>query len=166
MHTYLSFSSLWSATKLGTRRYTYSAAGDQCVQVPQPEEGVQCGSDEVNNLNSGKGSMFLLIIKRNVLYYCMISDCPVILWDCYPWTGEGLSRASNYLTWISHTEARNLDGEDEKEGNGITRVWCFFLVFGTSGPKSNFSWLLLRFSDLADFHPLPSTSDFQVFVGK
>ncbi|XP_050019400.1 HERV-H LTR-associating protein 2 isoform X1 [Alexandromys fortis] len=36
----------------GTRRYTYSAAGDQRVQVPQPEEEVQCGSDEVNNLNS------------------------------------------------------------------------------------------------------------------
>lgn len=36
----------------GTRRYTYSAAGDQCVQVPQPEEEVQCGSDEVNNHNS------------------------------------------------------------------------------------------------------------------
>lgn len=30
----------------GTRRYTYSAAGDQCVQVPQPEEEVQCSSDE------------------------------------------------------------------------------------------------------------------------
>nr|XP_048310274.1 HERV-H LTR-associating protein 2 isoform X2 [Myodes glareolus]XP_048310275.1 HERV-H LTR-associating protein 2 isoform X2 [Myodes glareolus]XP_048310276.1 HERV-H LTR-associating protein 2 isoform X2 [Myodes glareolus]XP_048310277.1 HERV-H LTR-associating protein 2 isoform X2 [Myodes glareolus] len=36
----------------GTRRYTYSAAGDQCVQVPQPEEEAQCGSDEVNNHNS------------------------------------------------------------------------------------------------------------------
>ncbi|XP_041529377.1 HERV-H LTR-associating protein 2 isoform X1 [Microtus oregoni] len=36
----------------GTSTYTYSAPGDQRVQVPQPEEEVQCGSDEVNNLNS------------------------------------------------------------------------------------------------------------------
>ncbi|XP_038201813.1 HERV-H LTR-associating protein 2 isoform X2 [Arvicola amphibius] len=36
----------------GTRRYTYSAAGDQCVQVHQPEEEVECGSDEVNKHNS------------------------------------------------------------------------------------------------------------------
>lgn len=59
------------------------------------------------------------------------------------------------MSRISHREASKLDRKDALEGKGGNLGLEFLFGFGNeeSWAKKKVRWLLLGFSDLADFHP-------------
>lgn len=97
---------------------------------------------------------------------CKIFDCTVTPETVnkvnLEW-GGGRGRASNWLTGISHGEARN--GEEAQEGAGRSlRDFLCFLWSGKYGER--ISWLLLPcyFFDLSGFHPRYLTPEFLLII--